>query len=242
MSISAHISPRISSSQFTGRGILSLDGFQHNKMPGPTPLRSGSASPPLPPPAPTPPPPPRCTNPPHTETPSPYLSKLESAPKDWLSRPVPHNPPVNEDTWAPSYYFFYGTLTRPDILKHILDLETEPTLRKTKVVGYDLTDWGQYKALVDGEPGNEVTGCAFEVESVEHEYKLAYYETSAYELAPCLIKFTDAGAGEPEEIIGKTFMYAGDSRALREGRFDRRLWELQMGSKLPRKWREGGGG
>lgn len=36
-------------------------------------------------------------------------------------------------------------------------------------------------------------------------------------------------------------MYAGDAEALREGRFDRTLWELQMGKKLPAKWRGKGG-
>lgn len=34
-----------------------------------------------------------------------------------------------------------------------------------------------------------------------------------------------------------TFKYAGDDKALKAGRFDRKLWELQMGTRLPDKWR-----
>lgn len=44
---------------------------------------------------------------------------------------------------------------------------------------------------MDGEPGQEVQGFAVKVESIEHEYKLAYYEMSAYELAPFKIYFLD---------------------------------------------------
>ncbi|OJJ46434.1 hypothetical protein ASPZODRAFT_66068, partial [Penicilliopsis zonata CBS 506.65] len=53
----------------------------------------------------------------------------------------------------PLYYFFYGTLTSPATLQHILDLPTEPTLRKGKVIGYALAKWGDYPALIDGTPG-----------------------------------------------------------------------------------------
>lgn len=38
--------------------------------------------------------------------------------------------------------------------------------------------------------------------------------------------FTDSEA--PSEAMGMVFVYAGDPNALIEGRFDRKLWELQM--------------
>jgi hypothetical protein len=145
--------------------------------------------------------------------------------------------------YEPVYYFFYGTLMKPRILKDVLGLEAEPALRAARVSGYELTNWGQYKALVEGAPGTEVTGGAYLVESADHEYKLAYYETNAYMLAPCKIYFTDGPEAEEDKSStpGKTFLYAGDAAALKAGRFDRVLWEMQMGRRLPPGWRREGG-
>lgn len=186
---------------------------------------------------PTPPPLPPTPHRNH-ERPSPFLAKLASAPKDWLSQPI-------EDTglathhYEPIYYFFYGTLASPDVVKSVLDLKTEPELREAKVIGYSLSLWGQYKALIDGDTDQEVFGRGFWVQSPEDEFKLAYYETNAYELAPCTIYFMDGN--EPAQVFGRTFMYAGDAEALKDARFDRKLWELQMGMRLPPRWRKGSG-
>ncbi|KAI1455953.1 hypothetical protein F4805DRAFT_434042 [Annulohypoxylon moriforme] len=144
--------------------------------------------------------------------------------------------PTSPSRFTPTIYFFYGTLTQPDVLKRVLDLDHDPPIRPAKIIGYSLTKWGDYKALIDGESGEEVAGVAYEVRSPEHEYKLAYYETNAYKLVPCLIEFTDER--RPTQILGSTFKYAGDAAALKEGRFDRRLWEFRMGSKLPEKWNQ----
>lgn len=143
--------------------------------------------------------------------------------------------------YEPVYYFFYGTLVKPDILKGVLGLPTEPILRPANVYGYELTNWGQYKALIDGKPGVALAGCAYLVESLDHEYRLAKYETGAYILKPCNIYFTDNPDGREDEEAtpGVTFKYAGDAVALREGRFDRVLWELQMGTRLPSGWGRG---
>lgn len=92
----------------------------------------------------------------------------------------------------------------------------------------------QIGALVDGEPGEEMTRYAYIVESIDDELKLARYETKAYEPAYCLIQFTDNG--NPVQAIGMTFQYAGDDETLKAGKFDRELWELQMGTRLPEKW------
>lgn len=107
-------------------------------------------------------------------------------------------------------------------------------MRPAKVYDYETSHWGQYKVLVDGEMGQEVTGGAFYVSSADQEYKLAYYETNTYELAPCNIHFTNEK--EPSEILGKTFMYAGDVQVLKDGRFDPFLWEVQVGERLPPEW------
>jgi gamma-glutamylcyclotransferase (GGCT)/AIG2-like uncharacterized protein YtfP len=128
----------------------------------------------------------------------------------------------------PVYYFFYGTLTAPATLQRIIDLPEEPVMRKAKLIGYALAKWGDYPALIDGESGQEVHGYAYLVQTKEEAQKLAYYETNAYTEAHCLIYFDE----EPIEVSGKTFVYAGDAKALLEQRFDRKLWLHQTGGKL----------
>ncbi|KAK2604351.1 hypothetical protein N8I77_007290 [Diaporthe amygdali] len=168
------------------------------------------------------------------ETPSAYHHSLKSMPADGKpSRSI--GKALMEEPYKPKYYFFYGTLTQPDILKHILDLQEEPVLRPAKITGYALTDWGQYRMLVDGRPGQEVTGHAYVVQLLEDERKLARYEPSAYEVAPCQMQFAEGR--DPAHGDGMTFKYAGDDEALMAGRFDQKLWELQMGTRLPEKWR-----
>lgn len=73
------------------------------------------------------------------------------------------------------------------------------------------------------------------MESIDDELKLAGYKTNAYEPAHCRIQFTDGQ--DAVQALGMTFKYAGDDEALKAGKFDRKLWELQMGTRLPEKWR-----
>ncbi|KAH8163961.1 hypothetical protein CIB48_g4282 [Xylaria polymorpha] len=183
------------------------------------------------PPTPPPLPPPLASHSAKGERPSTYLASL--AGHNFMDTAV--YVPMLDEPFKPVWYFFYGTLAKPEILKHILDLQKEPWLRPAKIIGYELSSWGQYRALVDGEPDAEVSGFAYEVQTTEHEFKLARYETNAYKLHQCRIMFTDNR--EPRELSGNTFMYAGDAAALQAGRFDRVLWELQMGTRLPDKWK-----
>ncbi|KAI0888577.1 uncharacterized protein GGS22DRAFT_184156 [Annulohypoxylon maeteangense] len=194
---------------------------------------------PVPAKPPTPPPLPPQSKAQHMDQrPSQYLANLEAAGDNvWITTTTDLASPTR---YTPTVYFFYGTLTRPDILKRILDLDHDPVMRPAKIIGYSLAKWGDYKALIDGETGEEVAGTAYEVRSSEHAYKLAYYETNAYEVMPCLIDYTDGQ--EPIQSSGSTFKYAGDAAALKEGRFDKKLWEFRMGSKLPEKWNGKGGG
>ncbi|KAI0470558.1 hypothetical protein GGR56DRAFT_133916 [Xylariaceae sp. FL0804] len=202
---------------------------------------STTSTPALTPPSPPPPPP---LPPPHMSSvqqtggrldkgPPVYLAQLEAAGPDMWEK-ILARPPVKTE-YRPMVYFFYGTLAQPSTLQRILSLGEPPTIRPAKVVGYALTRWGDYPALVDGETGQEVTGVAYEVGSPEHELRLAQYETNAYEPVPCRVYFTDGE--QPSAVSGLTFMYAGDAAALRAGRFDRRLWEASMGTRLPEAWR-----
>ena len=134
---------------------------------------------------------------------------------------------------AEKHYFFYGTLKEPKTLSRILD---KPVLRSALhaayVVGYSIEMWGQYKALVTGPQDSIIEGMAYEVQSEEDEEKLAFYETSAYEVAPCNIYLHAEGdRAKSEKICGNTFKYAGDAQALREGRWDRKLWLKNMQAK-----------
>ncbi|KAK8041449.1 poly(A) polymerase pla1 [Apiospora phragmitis] len=133
---------------------------------------------------PTPPPlPPAPRRRPMAERPSHYMADLEAAGLEATQKilTAPHIP-------------------HPRILAEVLGVENAPVLRPAKIIGYHLTNWGDYKALVDGEAWEEVVGFACEITSAEHEHKLAYYEISAYRLAPCLIDFTDGQ--EPAQVWG----------------------------------------
>jgi hypothetical protein len=121
---------------------------------------------------------------------------------------------------------------KPDILGGVLGLESDPTTRPATLYGYELASWGQYGTLLDSA-SDATVGCAYLVQSPEAAHKLAYYETDAYTLAVCRIHCD----GEPtgKLVQARTFKYAGDAPALREGRFDRALWERQMGQQLPQR-------
>lgn len=127
---------------------------------------------------------------------------------------------------------------KPEVLKHVLGAKEEPTLKPARILGYSLASWGQYLALVGGNPGDEVKDYAFEVTSVEDERKLEQYETSAYKVKSRWIYFTSVPTENAKEVWEKTFVYAGDSAALKAGRLDRTLWELQTGMRLPNTWRK----
>ena len=163
------------------------------------------------------------------------MAKLQSAPADWLTRASSDELEIPKK-YVPTYYFFYGTLMKPEKVQHILDLHQSPTLHPAKIKGYALAQWGDYKTLINGPRGNVINGMAYLVESEEDERKLVYYETKAYDVKPCLITFDNGPDRDTETIYGRTFKYAGDAEALKAGRFDRKLWAKQMGLSTPSMW------
>ena len=174
------------------------------------------------------------TLPPRSEQPSRFLLKIQSVPKDHLSRPLEEWEKAKPKIWQRKPFFFYGTLKEPQTLSRVLDKPVSPSsLRPAYIEGYSIEMWGQYKALVIGPQGNIIEGMTYDVESEEDEEKLAFYETSAYDVASCIIYLPAAEREEQndaEEVRGKTFRYAGDARALREGRWDRKLFLKNMRS------------
>jgi gamma-glutamylcyclotransferase (GGCT)/AIG2-like uncharacterized protein YtfP len=158
---------------------------------------------------------------------SPLIQKLQSAANGYRFEPKELQDPIDHLAPCVGPYFFYGTLMDPYLLSEILHLPEKPRLRPAKLIGYSLKLWGQYPALVDGATGEVVEGMAYNVESEQHAEKLAKYETRVYRPVPCRIRFTDGG--EPGDISGTTFQYAGNPMGITEGKFDLGVWLRRMG-------------
>jgi len=124
------------------------------------------------------------------------LSSISLAPKLGVDATLPHlridstaTEPQPTQSQYPVWYFFYGTLGDPDVLKRLLGVD--PIYRPASVTGGRLIEWGgTYKALIDS-PGLAVEGAAFMVESEEMEDALRCYETDKYEVVRCDIGMKD---------------------------------------------------
>lgn len=82
--------------------------------------------------------------------------------------------------------------------------------------------WGEYPALVESVPEDVVTGMSYRVCSLREREGLVDYETAAYRVQGCRIRFEDGRC-----TFGKTFVWDGDDEGLREGKFDLRDWLLK---------------
>ncbi|RMD40244.1 hypothetical protein DV735_g4887, partial [Chaetothyriales sp. CBS 134920] len=161
---------------------------------------------------------------------SPFIQKLQAAPEGYWFQSSVQLGDVHPRAPNVGWYFVYGTLKDPKLLAEILSLETStPALYPAKVIGYSIKLWGQYPALVDGRPGEEVRGMAVKVDEQRHAHRLAEYETKAYRSASCLIRFIGEDGSDLEEVEGSTFKYNGDSDDLHDGCFDLDVWLRQMG-------------
>lgn len=165
----------------------------------------------------------------HTPCPSSSLTKFTTgdnpgaqAAEEFLSG---QNNTGEQEPWKPVQYFFYGTLMNEQQLVQVLHLTHPPILRPATIIGYSVKMWGPYPTLIEGPPENVVNGVAYEVQNERQEKRLAYYETDAYKSATCFIKPASGG----DQIVGKTFVWAGDpnDRILRPGRFDLEAWKEQ---------------
>ncbi|KAH0845371.1 oxidoreductase domain containing protein [Fonsecaea pedrosoi] len=150
----------------------------------------------------------------------PTIVRLTKAKKDLCSRSIaptlahdstlPQNrlddekdiPRPSQDEY-PVLYFFYGTLADPKVLKHHLNLDTEPSLVPASIQDGEVRHWGKYRALVDAPGLAKVFGSAFLVRSRDQEDALRFYETDRYEVVRCRI-FTEDGVHQ-----GLTFRFEG---------------------------------
>ncbi|KAI9673554.1 MAG: hypothetical protein M1829_004061 [Trizodia sp. TS-e1964] len=142
------------------------------------------------------------------------------------------------EPFKPSLYFFYSTLATPENLKRALGLKSFPEMRRAEVSGYSIGTWGiYYAALFQAAPSEKVLGFVYEMGTPEEVESLAVHLTNAYEIIPCRITLKDTL--QPQVVMGKTFVYAGDAKALQEERFDRKLWE-RVGSMAYNEIRNSG--
>ena len=125
----------------------------------------------------------------------------------------------------PVQYFFYGTLTNPNFLAQVLclphlnqsgeddddDREDDDIpimmMKPASITGGVLATWGgKYKALVDGDATDVVSGVVYTVTTREREEALRVFETEAYEVVRCAIMVE----GEEGRIVrGLTFRFIG---------------------------------
>jgi len=106
----------------------------------------------------------------------------------------------------PVWYFFYGTLAYPVVLRGLLG--KTPTYQPAKVDGGILKTWGgKYKALVDAHPGHTtpLEGYAFLIRDRGEEDILQCYETDKYEVVRCEMEVQGLSA-----VRGLTFRFIGE--------------------------------
>ncbi|KFY10393.1 hypothetical protein V491_07669 [Pseudogymnoascus sp. VKM F-3775] len=132
-------------------------------------------------------------------------------------------PPSRVRPFCKEFHFFYGTLMDPQTLAKVLKLDNLPSLIPARVSGYHCKLWGEYPALVGGEPDEPVYGMAYEIQSPEENELLQAYETDCYVRTGCIIEFEDG-----TEVTGNTFKWCGDKTELREGEFNLKDWKMDM--------------
>ncbi|KAI0146042.1 hypothetical protein F4776DRAFT_609137 [Hypoxylon sp. NC0597] len=119
-------------------------------------------------------------------------------------------------TFEPFYFFFYGSLQVPRILRDVCDLGgPEPEMKGASIKDWETKIWGVYPALVP-KAGNVVKGMYWKCEKPDYVGRLCWYESGAYRMEHCTIT-TDEG-----EVIenGRTFVSTLDPSKLKEGTFD----------------------
>lgn len=131
------------------------------------------------------------------------------------------SPPSRVHASSKEFHFFYGTLMDAQTLAKVLKLDSLPRLVPAKISGYHCKLWGEYPALVGGEPDEPVHGMAYEVQSPGESELLQAYETDRYLRIGCIVEFEDGS-----EAIGNTFKWCGDKTELREGKFNLKDWKI----------------
>lgn len=132
-------------------------------------------------------------------------------------------PPSRKLAFSKEFHFFYGTLMDPQTLAKVLKLNNLPPLVPAKISGYHCKLWGEYPAIVGGEPNEQVYGMAYEVQSPEENELLQAYETDRYVQIGCIVEFEDG-----TEVVGNTFKWCRDKTELKKVEFNLKDWKMNM--------------
>lgn len=150
--------------------------------------------------------------------------KLSLINREFLSGQAfePHPDRDNFIGFRPQYFFSYGSLMDTRQLRKVIQLQEIPVLQPATIVGWNSMLWGQYPALIFKING--IThGIAYEVQKKEQVEYLMRYETDAYRVKGCIIKFADG-----RELPGKTFIWNAEKELLKEGIFDLKDWQTKQ--------------
>ncbi|KAL3493504.1 hypothetical protein BJX62DRAFT_235332 [Aspergillus germanicus] len=125
-------------------------------------------------------------------------------------------------------YFFYGTLSHPPLLRQILNLDDEPSLRPARIVGCECKLWGPYPALVDAtNPQSVVNGYVYRVETEAHARRLADYETGNYCAECCHVtEDLDEGRFDLDVWLRRIEKRAGNSTSNRAPNTEPKSFEV----------------
>ncbi|KAK4171511.1 hypothetical protein QBC36DRAFT_391067 [Triangularia setosa] len=129
------------------------------------------------------------------------LCSISAHPTLDIASTLPQHWPNSADNQYPVFFYFvYGTLANPQILKEKLDLDKKPVYKPA------------HKALIDAPPQLDhnkaiIDGYAFTVENSMQEDALCGYETGKYEVVRCTIELPEEG----QVVEGLTFRFVGET-------------------------------
>lgn len=112
-------------------------------------------------------------------------------------------------------FFFYGTLTDPELLTQVLNRSEKPELAHAVIRDHGMSYWGDYPAAVQRNADHPIDGVICKIESDEELELLEAYETDMYRVDTCTAWLDDG-----TEICGSLFVWDGDESLLRESRKD----------------------
>jgi hypothetical protein len=123
-----------------------------------------------------------------------------------------HQPQINPNASDAAWYFFYGTLKDPKLLRAVLDPSQPPRLTPAWINGYAVKYFGVYPAAVPGtcaRPAVGLEGVACFVATAEALVRLREHADKHYTETVVELKLED-GAG----VQGKMFVWSGEEKLL----------------------------
>jgi hypothetical protein len=129
-------------------------------------------------------------------------------------------PKVNADAPNAAWYFFYGTLKDPELLRELLELTQTPRLTPARIHGYNVKYFGVYPATVRADvadlaqpgmfaPSVFLDGAAWFVPTAEAAWSLRQHEDKHYKDTAVEIEFKDKPG-----VLGRMFEWNAEAKLL----------------------------